>query len=336
MTNKNKRGPSLFEKKGFYTALYICIALVLVSAVGISYSSLSRSGAEEAYPYPIDYSDRGSYDGDTEAKAPSVPQVDAPDDRVRAELGNTSEIVPEVGDSSTIDGQPEISKAAEEGEQSESAAQTAEDTQASAQTENEDTVPVYSNDAPPISELSKNNQNVEDVQEEEPYVESSNLTVAEEDYIDSEEILADPVFSVFTGNEDMFWPVEGNIVMDFSTDRLVYDSTLNQYRTNDELCIAADVGTQVKAAADGVVRSIADTRESGNVIVIEHGNGWFTTYSQLQDGILVEEGDVVTKGQVIGGVGEPSIYSVLLGSHLSFKVEKDQEAVNPNIVLAVR
>jgi murein DD-endopeptidase MepM/ murein hydrolase activator NlpD len=123
--------------------------------------------------------------------------------------------------------------------------------------------------------------------------------------------------------------------MDFSMDRLVHDITLNQFRTNNKICIGAGVGTQVKAAADGVVRNVSRTRELGNTIVIEHGNGWFTTYSQLQDGILVEAGDVVVEGQVIGGVGEPSIYYTLLGSHLAFKVVKDDLPVNPSIVLAM-
>jgi len=146
-------------------------------------------------------------------------------------------------------------------------------------------------------------------------------------------ILADPVFNVFAGNTDMGWPVRGDIVMDFSMDSLIHDVTLNQFRTNDKISIQAHVGTQVRAASDGVVRSVEHDRRLGNTVVIEHGNGWFTTYSQLQDHILVAVGDVVIKDQVIGGVGVPSIFYTLLGSHLSFGVVRDDVAVNPLLVL---
>ena len=131
----------------------------------------------------------------------------------------------------------------------------------------------------------------------------------------------------------MTWPVVGNILMDFSTDKLVYDKTLEQYRTNDNLCIASSEGTQVRSAADGVVSQIYYSQETGNTLVIDHGNGWATTYSQLQDTILVKVGDVVDSGQIVGGVSTPSIYSVLLGNHLAFAVTKDNTPVNPNTVL---
>jgi murein DD-endopeptidase MepM/ murein hydrolase activator NlpD len=67
--------------------------------------------------------------------------------------------------------------------------------------------------------------------------------------------------------------------------------------------------------------------------VLDHGNGWRTTYSQLQDNVLVSMDDVVTSGQIIGGVGEPSIYSVLLGSHVDFGVSRDDVPVDPADVL---
>jgi len=121
--------------------------------------------------------------------------------------------------------------------------------------------------------------------------------------------------------------------MNFSDDHAIYDKTLDQFRTNDSICIAADVGSQVCASAEGVVKSISHSRETGNAIVIDNGNGWTTTYSQLQDNTLVAEGDVVKEGQVIGGVASPSIYSVLLGNHVEFKVMKDEQLVNPVSVL---
>jgi len=139
----------------------------------------------------------------------------------------------------------------------------------------------------------------------------------------------EPTFEAFAEGSAMIWPLVGEVVMPFSMDRLVYDQTLDQFRTNDSISIAAAPGTQVRAAADGIVTAVKNTRERGNVVVVDNGNGWTTTYSQLQDGVLVNEGDVVRKSQVIGGVGNPSIFSVLLGNHLEFRVARDDVAKNP-------
>ena len=121
--------------------------------------------------------------------------------------------------------------------------------------------------------------------------------------------------------------------MNFDDKNLVYDKTLEQYRTNDCISLAADVGQQVKASADGIVKLITKTNEGGNTIVIDHGNNWSTTYSQLQDDLLVNEGDFVKKGQAIGGVNKPTKYGVLLGNHLDFKITHNDVSVNPKDVM---
>ena len=131
----------------------------------------------------------------------------------------------------------------------------------------------------------------------------------------------------------MAWPLSGEIVMAFSMDHVIYDKTLEQYRTNDSISIAAQPGTEVRAAAEGLVAEITTTRENGKTVVVDHGNGWRTTYSQLQDNVPVSVGSVVQKGQIIGGVGEPSLYSVLLGPHLEFAVAQNGTALNPKDVL---
>ncbi|MDR1000739.1 MAG: M23 family metallopeptidase [Clostridiales bacterium] len=140
-------------------------------------------------------------------------------------------------------------------------------------------------------------------------------------------------FDAFEDGNEMTWPVLGEIVMDYSMDHVVYDKTLDQYRTNDNICIAAPAGTPVKATAGGVVKKIENTREDGTAIVIDNGNGWMTTYGQLMDGVLVKEGDVVQAGEVIGGVSNPSVYGVLLGNHVSLKITKDDVAVDPKTIL---
>ena len=125
-------------------------------------------------------------------------------------------------------------------------------------------------------------------------------------------------------NEPLFaMPLAGNIVMDYSADHAIYDATLDQYRTNDHISIGAKKGEAVKASEDGTVESIKTDDERGITVVLNHGNGWQTTYSQLQEDVVVKEGDKVKKGQEIGFVAEPTKYSVALGEHVDFSIAKD-------------
>lgn len=142
-----------------------------------------------------------------------------------------------------------------------------------------------------------------------------------------------PGFDYFAEGDSMHWPLLGDILMDFAMDRLVFDPTLDQWRTNDTLAISAERGASVRAAAAGRVQEIALTRQFGQIVVIDHGNGWTTTYSQLDPDVVVNVGDVVNRGQIIGSVGSPSIFAGRLGYHVGFAVRSDEMPVNPNGLL---
>ena len=126
------------------------------------------------------------------------------------------------------------------------------------------------------------------------------------------------------------YPISGEIVMPYSVDKAIYDPTLEQYRTNDNICIAAqEEYCTVSAAADGKVLEVKDDVESGKTVVVEHADGWRTTYSPLSQQELPKAGDTVTKGQIIGKLDKPTKYQVGLGSHLEFSLEHDGQKVNP-------
>lgn len=143
----------------------------------------------------------------------------------------------------------------------------------------------------------------------------------------------DKVFNLFDDEQEMSWPVFGNIVSKFDMTTSVYDKTLDQYKVSDSICISAPVGTEVKATAEGIVENIFVDDELGQTIAINHGNGWVSTYSQLEENVSVAVGDVVDEGQIIGKVSEPSKYGVALGPHLDFKVLKDDTPKDPTEIL---
>lgn len=142
----------------------------------------------------------------------------------------------------------------------------------------------------------------------------------------------DVEYTLFDDSKEMLWPVNGQIVMDYSVETGIFDKTLEQYRTHDSICISANVGESVLAAADGVVLAITNNDEKGNLVAIDHGNGWCTTYSQI-DNINLAEGQIVKQGDIIGCIAQPTKYGSGLGSHLDFMVALDKEPTDPKLVL---
>ena len=102
----------------------------------------------------------------------------------------------------------------------------------------------------------------------------------------------------------------------------------NNGHRGDDLC--ADPGTDVLAAADGVVVQAAEHYSLGNFVVIDHGtNGegysWRTLYAHLQS-YTVEAGQSVTQGQVIGYAGSTGQSA---GNHCHFEVYVDNTLTSP-------
>ncbi|MGN0340675.1 MAG: peptidoglycan DD-metalloendopeptidase family protein [Lachnospira sp.] len=137
----------------------------------------------------------------------------------------------------------------------------------------------------------------------------------------------------FGENSVLMWPIAGNIVMNYSMDSTILHKTLGTYKTNPAINISAEIGTNVGAAASGIVQSIYDSEETGTTMVIAVGSGYVTTYGLL-DNLTVEEGDSVTAGQVIGTVGAPTAYYVEEGPNVYFAVSKDGTPIDPTEYLA--
>jgi len=143
-------------------------------------------------------------------------------------------------------------------------------------------------------------------------------------------------FEPFAVGDELLWPVYGDIAMAFSMDALIYDPTLVQFRTNDNLRIYAEEGAHVQASANGRVLTIGSNVVRGNYVQIDHGNGWVATYGQLDGNKLVQVGDVVQAGQLLGTVGEPSIFGTMHGPHVNLHLTHEDVPVNPYELLAAR
>ena len=124
------------------------------------------------------------------------------------------------------------------------------------------------------------------------------------------------------------WPIEGEILLDYSMDKTIYFPTLEQYRYNPTMVIQGAVNDKVKAAASGKITKISENEETGCTVWQDLGDGYTAVYGQLKE-LNFAEGDMVSEGQVIGYVSEPTKYYVTEGSNVYFRMEKDEKAVNP-------
>lgn len=125
-------------------------------------------------------------------------------------------------------------------------------------------------------------------------------------------------------------PVKGLISLDYSTEIPIYSKTLNQYMVHNGVDIAAPLDSRVQAAAAGTIVETYKDDRLGYTVKINHGNGFITTYSNLSDNAVVEIGDVVKQGDIIGGIGDTSLFESAEESHLHFEMQKDEKLVNPS------
>lgn len=134
---------------------------------------------------------------------------------------------------------------------------------------------------------------------------------------------------------DRFWrggfikPVQGRITGAFGSVRVINGQARSPHNGED---IAAPLGTDVVAMNDGVVRLTAEHFFAGHGIFLDHGLGLYSMYFHLSE-IVVQEGQRVTRGEVIGKVGASGRAS---GPHLHWGVRVNGARVNPYSLLRLR
>ncbi len=138
---------------------------------------------------------------------------------------------------------------------------------------------------------------------------------------------AKPVFNeTVTG---YVWPVRGEIEVPYSIETLLYDATMADWRTHDGIDIACSVGDEVIASAGGTVVGVRHDDMYGTVVELDHANGVHTLYCNLAAEPPVEEGDVVTMGQIIGSVGGTALAETNEVPHLHFAMTLDGRSADP-------
>lgn len=115
----------------------------------------------------------------------------------------------------------------------------------------------------------------------------------------------------------LIWPTEGKISQGFKRGHYAIDIS-NRGRP---AIFAADAGKVIKA-------SYGWNGGYGNHIIIDHGNGMQTLYAHLE-AISVEVGNEVSRGEIIGKMGNTGRVYGVTGIHLHFEVRTGGVKQNP-------
>lgn len=127
-------------------------------------------------------------------------------------------------------------------------------------------------------------------------------------------------------------PLNGQIQKPYSIDKVIYSKTLELWKTHDGIDISSQIGENVKSIEKGTVEKVYDDSFYGTTVVIDHGQGYKSSYSNLNSKVSVKEKQKVTKGQVIGKVSNTSIGEIKDEAHLHFTLFKDNNNVDPTYI----
>lgn len=124
-------------------------------------------------------------------------------------------------------------------------------------------------------------------------------------------------------------PVDGQVIAAFAMEELQYNQTTRDWRVHNGVDLAAEEGTEVRAAAEGEVYTVYDDETMGTTVVLRHADGYITKYASLDEDVAVTPGQQVAMGQTIGCVGQTALLESAIGTHVHFSVTLDGEPVDP-------
>ncbi|HCC06683.1 MAG TPA: hypothetical protein DEP72_00760 [Clostridiales bacterium] len=127
--------------------------------------------------------------------------------------------------------------------------------------------------------------------------------------------------------QEFIWPIKGEIEINYSPNKVVYDKFLDQYTGEEQVSITANKDDDVVAAEKGTILKVFDG-VVGKTIEIEHENGYITTYSNVCD-LKVEEDEFVEKNEVLGKVNQLDEQY----NFIKFGVKKDEKYIDPKKVV---
>ena len=129
--------------------------------------------------------------------------------------------------------------------------------------------------------------------------------------------------TVTSSFNNLTMPLKGKIITNCEWYK---DEFLDVWKYNAGINIKADIGAKVKVAQKGTVKKLIRDDYQGLTIIVEHNEIYQTLYSNLEKSV-VKAGDQVTKGQIIGKLGDSGVSAS--ESKLHFEIIKEDKRVDP-------
>ena len=136
----------------------------------------------------------------------------------------------------------------------------------------------------------------------------------------SKEAPADGGLESMRGKLD--WPVKGQVIGGFGKTKH-HEFSTEVFRKGLE--IEAPVGEEIRAVEKGKVVFADRFSGYGKMLIIDHGDRYYTVYAHLSD-FLRKNGDFVRRGEAVALVGDSDS---LAGSKLYFEMRKDGKSIDP-------
>ena len=129
--------------------------------------------------------------------------------------------------------------------------------------------------------------------------------------------------------------LNATIYKGYSADALSYNATLKQWEVHNGIDFQTATGSSVYSILNGTVVDVYSNVLEGSVVVVEHDNGWVSTYGSLDENVSVKAGDKVERGQVLGTVADTASSELEAGAHLHFSLEDNGNKVDPAAYLNI-
>ena len=123
-------------------------------------------------------------------------------------------------------------------------------------------------------------------------------------------------------NSEIVTPLHGRITSPYG---YRINPISGKYGLHTGVDIAADEGTAIVAAYNGVIKESGYGEKKGNFILMEHSDGKQTLYCHCSE-LLAEEGTVIRAGEIIALVGSTGWST---GPHLHFEIHVNGKTVDP-------
>ncbi|MEG1050025.1 MAG: M23 family metallopeptidase [Oscillospiraceae bacterium] len=138
---------------------------------------------------------------------------------------------------------------------------------------------------------------------------------------------APPVPDKAPTSEGFIKPVAGEVYNAFSRDELVYNKSMDDWRTHNGVDIKASKDSAVKAGAAGIVSAVYTDGMLGMVVEVKTDD-YVARYCGLNSTVPVKKGDRVEQGQPLGTVGEVTL-EIAEEAHLHLEIVKNGNTIDP-------